>query len=64
LVRKPEGEIQFVRLVMIGRYMKMDVKEIGWERVVFIILAQATEKRQPIVKMVMTSRFPNSWGIS
>jgi hypothetical protein len=44
LVRKPKVEIQFVRLVMIGSYMKMDVKEIGWERVDFIILAQATEK--------------------
>jgi hypothetical protein len=44
LVRKSEREIQFVRLVMLGRYMKMNVKEIGWERVDFILLAQATEK--------------------
>jgi hypothetical protein len=59
LVRKPEGKIPLGRRMCSWEHnFRIDFKEIGWERVGWIHLAQSRDQWQAPVNTVMNIRVP------
>jgi hypothetical protein len=59
LVRKPEGKIPLVR----PRHtwvdnIKMDLKEVEWSGMDWIVVAEDRDQRKALVNMVMNLRVP------
>jgi hypothetical protein len=59
LVGKPEGKRSLTSPRHRWEDIRMDLREVGWEDVDWIHLAQKRDQCQAIVNMLLELRFPN-----